>query len=463
MIRTKLLTAAMLFALMAPFVVACAPEEAEAPAAEATAEGEAPAADAGACTDAIGCLEVAAGDKLKIAYMLVTGGSDKALGEDSRNGIELAIADMPQIAGHDVELTGEDSGCSAEGGQAAATKLAADTSLVAVIGSSCSSEARAGAPIISDAGLAMVSPSNTAPDLTDPAKHVAGYLRTAHNDEIQGKVAAEYVANELKLTKVATIHDGSPYAEGLVKVFTKNFTEMGGMVVAAEAIGPDDTDFRPVLTQIAAAGPEMLYMPIFAKAGGLIVTQAQDVEGLGSTLKLMGADGLFNPDFIKAAGKSGVGMYLSSPDFSAFGSAYKDTFVPAYEAKFGTKPISSFHAHAYDAYNMIAAAIETVAVKNADGSLSIGRQALRDALFATNGLMGLTGNLTCNANGDCADPKIAVYQLTEDNLTNGEIPTDKIWPMGDDAMDAAAPADAPADAAPADATAGTGTPASTTP
>ena len=64
MIRTKLLTAAMLFALMAPFVVACAPEEAEAPAAEAPAEGEAPAADAGACTDAIGCLEVAAGDKV---------------------------------------------------------------------------------------------------------------------------------------------------------------------------------------------------------------------------------------------------------------------------------------------------------------------------------------------------------------------------------------------------------------
>lgn len=462
MIRTKLLSAALLFALLSPFVVACTPESAEAPsgdeAAATPAEDAAPAADAGACTDTLGCVDVAAGDKLKIAYMLVTGGSDKALGEDSRNGIELAMADKPQIAGHDVELTGEDSGCSAEGGQAAATKLAADTSLVAVIGSSCSSEARAGAPIISDAGLSMVSPSNTAPDLTDPAKHVAGYLRTAHNDEVQGKVAAEFVANELKLTKVATIHDGSPYAEGLVKVFTKNFTDMGGTVVAAEAISPDDTDFRPVLTKIAAAGPEMLYMPIFAKAGGLIVTQAQDVTGLGATQKLMGADGLFNPDFIKSAGKSGVGMYLSSPDFSAFGSAYKDSFVPAYEAKFGTKPISSFHAHAYDAYNMIAAAIEKVAVKKDDGSLSIGRQALREALFATSGLMGLTGNITCNANGDCADPKIAVYQLTEDNLTKGEIPTDKIWPMGD-AM-AEPTAEVPADAA---ATADTGTPASTTP
>lgn len=461
MIRSKLLIGALAFSLLAPLAIACAPEEAEAPAGEeaaAPAEGETAgddAAEAGACADELGCLELAAGDKLKVAYMLVTSGSDKALGEDSRNGIELAIADLPQIAGFDVELVGEDSGCSAEGGQAAATKLAADKSLVAVIGSSCSSEARAGAPIISDAGLSMVSPSNTAPDLTAADKHVAGYLRTAHNDEIQGKVAAEYVANELKFTKVATIHDGSPYAEGLVKVFTTNFTQMGGTVVAAEAIGPDDADFRPVLTKIAAAGPELLYMPIFAKAGGLIVTQAQEVEGLGSTLKMMGADGLFNPDFIKAAGTSGVGMYLSSPDFSAFGSSYAETFVPAYEAKFGSKPISSFHAHAYDAYNMVAAAIEKVAVKGDDGSLSIGRQALRDALFATSGLMGLTGNITCNANGDCADPKIAMYQLTEDNLTKGEIPTEKIWP--------GAETDAAAEEAPADAATDSGTPTSTTP
>jgi len=58
----------------------------------------------------------------------------------------------------------------------------------------------------------MISPSNTAPDLTDPAKHVAGYYRTAHNDKVQGAVAAEFVFKQLKFTKAATIHDGSIYA-----------------------------------------------------------------------------------------------------------------------------------------------------------------------------------------------------------------------------------------------------------
>jgi branched-chain amino acid transport system substrate-binding protein len=426
---------ALLAALMMGGLAACsAPGEPTADTSTQPTEmaPEATAADTGStAAGELGTLEIAAGEPIKLAYMLVTAGADQSLGLDSRNGIELAIDDLnAEFMGHPIELTGEDTGCTAEGGQTAANKLAGDKSLLAVIGTSCSSEARAAAPIISDAGLTMVSPSNTAPDLTDPTKHVAGYLRTAHNDKVQGKVAAEFVANELKLKKVATIHDGSPYAEGLVGAFTENFTALGGEITSAEAVSPDDTDMKPVLTSIAANGPEMVYFPIFTKAGGFVASQSKEIPQL-ATVKLMGADGLFSPDFLKAAGSAALGMYLSSPDFSTFGSSYKDNFLPAYEAKFATKPISAFHAHAYDAANMILAATKLVAVEGADGSLSIDRAKLREALFATAGFQGLTGSLTCNETGDCADPRIAVYQVTQDNLTKGETPTDKIYPMTD--------------------------------
>ena len=384
--------------------------------------------DAAGCTDELGCVEVAAGAPIRIAYMLVVSGPDGALGTDARRGAEIAIKEKGELLGHPLELTGEDSGCSAEGGQAAAQKLAADQSIVAVIGTSCSSEARPGAPILSDAGFTMLSPSATAPDLTDPAKHVPGFLRTAHNDKVQGQVAAQFVAEELGLTNVATIHDGSPYAEGLVNAFTENFTNMGGTIGAAEAVGPTDTDMRPVLTKIAATQPEMLYYPIFTASGGLITVQSEEIEGLGPEIKTMGADGLFSPDFLAAAGETAVGMYLSSPDFSAFGPAYAENFLPAYEAAYGEKPTSAFHAHAYDAVNIIAAAIEAVAVENADGSLTIGLQALRDALYATTDFQGLTGNITCNEDGDCADPKIAVYEVTAENIAAGEVPTARIYP-----------------------------------
>lgn len=420
-----------LLAIIAMVLAACpaptaAPAGGEQPAA--SGGGDTAAAPAEGCTDELGCVEVAAGAPIRLAYMLVVSGPDGALGTDARRGAEIAVAEHTDVLGHTLELVGEDSGCNAEGGQAAAQKLAADQSVVAVIGSSCSSEARPGAPILSDAGFTMVSPSATAPDLTDPAKHVAGFLRTAHNDKVQGQVAAQFVAEELGLKNVATIHDGSPYAEGLVNAFTENFTQMGGTISAAEAIGPTDTDMRPVLTKIAAGKPEMLYYPIFTASGGLVTVQSEEIEGLGPSIKTMAADGLFSPDFLKAAGESALGMYLSSPDFSAFGPDYAEKFLPAYEKAYGEKPTSAFHAHAYDAVNVIVAAVESVAVQNADGSLTIGRKALRDALYATKDFKGLTGNITCNADGDCADPKIAVYEITQDNLDKGEVPTARIYP-----------------------------------
>lgn len=425
----KLTMLCSLLVLVAMVLAACPAPAAPAPSGEAAAPAEAtaPAAEAG-CTDELGCVEVAAGAPIRLAYMLVVSGPDGSLGIDARRGAELAVAENTDVLGHALELVGEDSGCNAEGGQAAAQKLASDQSIVAVVGTSCSSEARAGAPILSDAGFTMVSPSATAPDLTDPAKHVPGFLRTAHNDKVQGQVAAQFVAEELGIKTVATIHDGSPYAEGLVNAFTENFTSMGGTISAAEAVGPTDTDMRPVLTKIAAGKPEMLYYPIFTASGGLVTVQSEEIEGLGPEIKTMGADGLFSPDFLKASGASALGMYLSSPDFSTFGTDYSEKFLPAYEAAYGEKPTSAFHAHAYDAVNVIVAAINAVGVKNDDGSLTIGRKALRDALYATKDFKGLTGNISCGENGDCADPKIAVYEITQENLAAGEVPTARIYP-----------------------------------
>jgi branched-chain amino acid transport system substrate-binding protein len=431
--RKQIVLLAML--VLCSLLLAACPAAAPATGGEAAATEEAhpteeakEEAPAAGCTDALGCVEVAAGAPIRLAYMLVVAGPDAALGTDARRGAEIAVAEKGTVMDHPLELIGEDSGCNAEGGQAAAQKLAADKSIVAVIGTSCSSEARAGMSILSDAGFTMLSPSATAPDLTDPAKHVAGFLRTAHNDKVQGQVAAQFVAEELKLKTVATIHDGSPYAEGLVKAFTDNFTQMGGAISSAEAVGPTDTDMRPVLTTIATGKPEMLYYPIFTSSGGLIAVQSREIEGLGAAVQMMGADGLFSPDFLKAAGAAAEGMYLSSPDFSAFGADYGGKFLPAYEAAYGEKPTSAFHAHAYDSVNVVVAAIEKVAVANADGSLTIGRQALRDAIYATKDFTGLTGNISCNADGDCADPAIAVYQITKENLDKGEVPTTKIYP-----------------------------------
>ncbi|MDE3088088.1 MAG: branched-chain amino acid ABC transporter substrate-binding protein, partial [Chloroflexota bacterium] len=150
-----------------------------------------------------------------------------------------------------------------------------------------------------------------------------------------------------------------------------------------------------------------------------ITAQSKEVSGLEKTV-LMGSDGMFSPQYLTGAGAAVKGTYLSSPDFSLFPGTYK-TFSDKYKAKYGTM-LAVFNGHAYDAANIIFAAIEKVAVKDADGTLHIGRQALRDAIYATKDFKGITGTLTCSQYGDCGAPVIAIYQVVDSN--------DKTWDPG---------------------------------
>jgi branched-chain amino acid transport system substrate-binding protein len=339
---------------------------------------------------------------------------------DSQHGVDIAGEFRGEVAGHSIEFQHEDDLCSAEGGQTSAQKVVSDPTIVGMIGTSCSGAGVPAAKIISDAGYVMISPSNTSPALTDPQQHQAGYLRTAHNDTVQGKAMAEFALNELGITKAAAIHDGDPYTEGLAFVFADSFEAMGGEIVAFEAAGKGDTDMRPLLKTVAEAGPpEFIYYPIFIAEGAAITTQAGEVAGLEDTI-LSGADGIQSPSFLEASGESAEGMYVSGPDLSFSGQLYQD-FLAAYQENFGTEPTAPFHAHSFDAAYMLFDAIEEVAVVESNGTIHIPRQALRDALFATTNMQGITGTLSCSDFGDCADPKIAVSQVQ-----NGEFV--KIWP-----------------------------------
>ena len=381
-----------------------------------------PAASTYTCTDKIGCVTIAPTDPIHIAYLLVVAGPNAALGTDSRNGVEIAIADAGgKILGHTIKFDGEDGGCSADGGQAAGTKLAADPTIIAVIGTSCSSEARAAEPLLSAAGFVTISSSNTAIDLTlagNPNQY-PGYFRTAHNDKVQGAAAADFAFNFLHVTKVATIHDGSLYADQLQQNFAENFKKLGGTITLQTSVTVGQTDMSSVLASVASGSPELVYLPIFLPEGAFLIDQAKTTPGLENT-KLMGADGLYSPDVMNTAGAAVEGFMVSSPLVQ--GAAY-DAFVAKYVAKFGEQPINIFHAHAYDAFNIVMAAIQKVAVQDADGTLHIPRQGLRDAMYATKDFQGLTGVLTCGPTGDCANPIIGVYEYHA-----GVYPPTLIWP-----------------------------------
>jgi branched-chain amino acid transport system substrate-binding protein len=382
--------------------------------------------------DQFGCIVYKSGEPIKLGTLLSISGDTAFLGTDSQHGAQLGLdyldgkfdGKLGQTLGHTWTMVNEDDGCSKDGGQAGGTKLAAEPNLVAVIGTSCSSSALGVADkILADKGIILLSPSNTNPNLTAQGTHQPFYARTAHNDKIQGAIVADFAFDKLGFKTAATIHDESPYADALAAVFRDVFSKKGGTITSNgdQAIQAADTDFKPLLTTISQDKPDFLYFPDFDPACALIAKQAAEVPGLSNTV-LAGSDGCLESAFLKTGGRAVYGTYASGPDLSSIskGSFYSSQFIPAYKAQFGTDPTASFHAHAYDAVNILVNAIKKVAIKGTDGSLSIPRTALKDELLKTSGYKGLTGTITCVPLGDCAtDVTIAVYKAPDFPVEGG--------------------------------------------
>ena len=424
LLRWSAVLTGMLLVLAACQSAGTSPSGAASQAASAAASADAKAiCDA----DAVGCLEVAPGDPIKFASANAISGDVAYLGNDINFGIQVGINDRGKLLGHDVELVKEDAGCGdAATGQTAAQAIVADTQIVAVVGTSCSRTAVPAMPVLSAAGVTMISAANTAPSLTNPDKPDFGgpfYFRTAYNDNVQGAAVAKFACETLNAKTAATVHDGSPYAQQLQQVFHDQSTALcGGKTTSAQAINVGDTDFHTVLTTIASSNagkaPDLFFFPIFDPEGPLLAKQTADVAGL-ENMKLIGADGIKDGGFITAAGTfattHGGPMYFSGPDLN-FGTAYTDTFLPKYYALSGTtSPLAPYHAHGFDAINILMDAVAKVAVKDAAGNLFIPRDAVRLYVHNLKDYAGLTGTLTCDANGDCGSKFVSIAQLKPDS------------------------------------------------
>lgn len=333
------------------------------------------------------------------------------LGEDILRGAELALEDRPTVTvgGKEfpVRLDAQDDQCSAEGGQAVASRFVADPSIVAIVGMMCSSACRAAAPVLDEAGYSSISPSCTAPDLT--RSDFASFNRAVVSDAFQGRVAAQFIFNDLGVTKIATIHDGSPYGEGLVNVLTETFQELGGEVVAADAVNVGDTDFRGLLDDFAAEEPELIYFGGFAAEAARLAQQRADA-GL-EDVTFMGADGIVTDEFINLAGEAAEGVYASSAIPSGGNQEAVANMLERYEEKYGFSPTGPYHTQAYDAFNMILDAVEAVGEVDDAGNLTVDRAALAEYIRSIQDFQGLSGVLNCDGTGECSAADIGIKQV----------------------------------------------------
>ena len=365
----------------------------------------------------LGTVTVDPDDAIQIRSLNTITGDVAYLGIPNQRSVELAIADFGQIHGFDVNLgAGLDEFCSADGGQAAAQVIAADEDVVGVIGTSCSAAATAAAPLITQAGITMIAPSNTSPLLTSDLAgnpgpdYNPGYYRTSNNGLYVGEAMAQMVYHQLGLRSAAAIHDGDPYSQSIAQAFADSFTNLGGEVSGFSAVNKEDTDMVPVLTELAAGNPDALFFPVFQPVGDFIADQTSWVVGLENTTLLTDA-GLLIDGFMSLPQSEGI--YISGPDtrfgFEANQSTQKTAaeVLGDYQHIYGELPSGAYWAHAYDATTLLLEAVRAASTVQ-DTDLVIDRAAIREYLNNLRDYQGLIGAINCDGFGDCGVQKITV-------------------------------------------------------
>jgi branched-chain amino acid transport system substrate-binding protein len=355
------------------------------------------------CTDPLGCVAIGSGESLKIATLLTMTGPDQVYGIDAVRGVEIAITDSGRLLGHNIELVKADDQCDEKAGEQAALQLAADPQIIGVIGATCSSASVPAAKILTEAGTVLITPSSTAPSLTDSKLHEAGFFRAIYNDKAQGKAVAEFAFSVLGLRRMLTVHDGTPYPKELQQAACDSFSQMGGECVAQIDLSTGQ-DILTTLQDAIPLNPDVIYLPLYTE-DGIAVTQAIFQAGL-TNAALMSSDGLLSSDFVDKTEPNSEGMYLSGPAEIREPQAFSEK----YKTRYGEDFIAAYHLQGYDAANMLFYAIQQSAVVVGD-KLYIQRQKLRDALYGMHGIQGLSTLITCSPAGDCAQPSIEIFQV----------------------------------------------------
>jgi len=364
----------------------------------------------------------AAEKSVTIGIDLPLTGADAEGATKIKYGAEMAIDDANAkggVAGYKIDMmTLNDATASAgqyDPAQAAtnAKKFVADPSVVAAIGPEMSGAGKAMSPILSAGDLAIVTPSSTNPDITDP-KYAgqyrpagkAVYFRTVTTDAYQGPNMANYMRDTLKMKTVYILDDSGAYGVGIANAFEGQAKKIGVKVLGHDQLNPKEADYTTVLTKIKGMNPDALYYGGVAQAGVKLAKQAYDV--IPKMIKA-GGDGMFSADILKGGGFPAIeGWYATNASPHITEEPAAQEWIKRYVEKFKTSP-DDYTITSYDAALVVLDAIKRVA----ESGKPVNHSTVRDAIQATK-LKTLQGEVSFDENGDINSRVVAVFQIKHD-------------------------------------------------
>lgn len=328
--------------------------------------------------------------RIGINYELT--GNVASYGQDSVQGIELAIEEINQAGGIDgkqIKLVKYDNKSDEAETTTLATKLMTQDKVLAVMGPATSGPFKATVPIATQNKIPIASGSTTADDVTVDENGVKEYaFRICFSDNYQGTKMAEYALDRLNTSKAVIIMDNSSdYGKGLASSFRETFEAGGGTIIAEEAYVKGDTNFNAIITKIKGEKLDVIFIPGYYQEAGLIIKQAREQ---GIMVPILGADGFDSPDLAKLAGAEALNnVYYSNHYSSLDEDPVVQDFIKAFEEKYNKLP-GAFHALGYDLAKFVVDGIERA--ENLDS------ESVKDALAVTTDFKGVTGTFSIDEN-----------------------------------------------------------------
>jgi branched-chain amino acid transport system substrate-binding protein len=343
-----------------------------------------------------GCGPAAKGQsskEIKVGLDYELSGDVATYGQDLVTGIELAVEEINNnggVLGKKISLVKADNKSDNAEAANVASKLVTKDRAVAILGPATSGHTKAAVPVAMQNKVPLITASATADDVTvDKNGKVRDYIfKTCFSDSFQGVIMAKFAYEDLGSRKAAVLIDStSDYSKGLAGNFKQTFVQSGGTIVTEQAYQAKDKNFKAVLTNIKAAGSDVLFLPGYYEEVGLIVKQARE---LGLDVPVLGGDGYDSPKLADIAGSDKLnGVYFTNHYSSQDASPEVVKFNNAFKQKYSKEP-NGFNALGYDLAYFLADALTRAGEADSEK--------LKDALASTKEFAGVTGKLSVDAN-----------------------------------------------------------------
>jgi branched-chain amino acid transport system substrate-binding protein len=339
-------------------------------------------------------------ETIKIGFFAPITGPVAADGASAKQSVELAVKDINAaggIKGKKIELIVYDDRLNPQEAVAIANKLIEKDQVVGVVSGSYSGPTRVTAPIFAKAGMPMVAGYAVHPDVTKAGE---SNFRNGFLGEVEGGAAGEYAVKVLKSKNPAVIYMDNDFGREIWAGFIMRAEKLGAKVVVQQVYKyPGEKDFRPFLTRIKEAKPDLIFAAGYYDVAALIVRQAKE---LGIAVPILAEEGFDSPKFIELAGKDAEGVIIATNLDRDDPRPVVQNYLKNYKAAYGIDP-DMVGASSYDAFMILANAIERAGTD---------QKAIVKALLETKDYNGLTGKLSRFYKGEVVKP--VQFQVVKD-------------------------------------------------